>query len=79
MIKNVKKFDIVHTTYYFFIKYLVMNICKKCGNVYKIPKNSIDIGLMRYCLDCIRDANRKIAKMSIRELIKLEAKKLING
>lgn len=48
--------------------------CKKCGEDFIIPKNTIDMTFALYCMDCITKAVKEKSKMSISEYMKLTAK-----
>ena len=50
--------------------------CKKCGGNYEIPKDSININYIDFCLKCQIDFQRKLMKRTSQEVIKLNAKQI---
>ena len=50
--------------------------CKKCGNEFEIPKNAIEMVYAIYCMPCIKEVQKKIAKMPLNEYMKLTAKQI---
>ena len=50
--------------------------CKKCGENYEIPKDSININYIDFCLKCQITFQRKLMKRTSEEVIKLNAKQV---
>ncbi len=53
-----------------------MSTCNKCGENYKIPKYSINLGYMKFCGKCLKNASKKLEEISTKEYMQLQAKQL---
>jgi hypothetical protein len=50
--------------------------CKKCGENYEIPKDSININYINFCLKCQINFQRKLIKRPLEVIIKANAKQV---
>lgn len=48
--------------------------CKKCKEPFKVPENNISMARATYCNQCINKGLKRLAKLSINDYMKLQAK-----
>jgi len=58
------------------LKYKVMLKCKKCSYEFEVPKNAIEPVFAIYCKACIKEGLKKMAKMPLKEYMKMTAKSI---
>jgi len=50
--------------------------CKKCSYEFEVPKNAIEPVFAIYCKACIKEGLKKMAKMPLKEYMKMTAKSI---